>query len=60
MKYNFALPTPELRKAYAVKWLAKVNALSAITGAAFEQPDETADAISAKTEGWSYAFLKEL
>ncbi|EKM51030.1 uncharacterized protein PHACADRAFT_187641 [Phanerochaete carnosa HHB-10118-sp] len=60
VKYNFSLPEPHLRKAFAIKWLAKVNAMSEHTGVTFEKPDETADAIAAKTEGWSYAFLKEL
>ena len=60
VKYNFALPEPHLRRAFAVKWLTKVNALSENTGVAFSNPEETADAIAEKTEGWSYAFLKEL
>ncbi|GJE96040.1 ATP-binding protein [Phanerochaete sordida] len=60
VKYNFTLPDTTLRTAFALKWLAKVNALSAETGASFAKPDEMADAIAAKTEGWSYAFLKEL
>lgn len=60
VKYNFSLPESHLRKMFAVKWLAKVNAMSEHTGVVFEKPDETTDAITAKTEGWSYAFLKEL
>ena len=49
VKYNFTLPEPRLRTAFAIKWLAKVNALAAETGAKFDKPEETADAIAAKT-----------
>lgn len=60
VKYNFTLPEPRLRKEFALKWLAKVNAMVEETGIAFENPDDMAEAITTKTEGWSYAFLKEL
>ncbi|EKM51043.1 uncharacterized protein PHACADRAFT_262991, partial [Phanerochaete carnosa HHB-10118-sp] len=60
VKYEFTLPDIGLRKAFAVKWLGKVNALAANTGIIFENPEDVASAVSDKTEGWSYAFLKEL
>ena len=60
VKYNFTLPESPLRQAFAAKWLAKVNALSANTGVEFTKPDDTAPEVAGKTEGWSFAFLKEL
>jgi SpoVK/Ycf46/Vps4 family AAA+-type ATPase len=60
VKYEFTLPDHALRKAFASKWLAKVNAFSANTVVAFEAPDKTAVEVADKTEGWSFAFLKEL
>jgi SpoVK/Ycf46/Vps4 family AAA+-type ATPase len=60
VKYEFTLPDHTLRKAFASKWLAKVNAFSANTVVAFEAPDKTAVEVADKTEGWSFAFLKEL
>ena len=60
VKYDFTLPEAALRIAFAAKWLGKVNALSANTGMKFEKPDETAKEVASKTEGWSFAFLKEL
>lgn len=60
VKYNFALPDSSLRQAFATKWLAKVNALSANTGVEFKSAEETVSEIAEKTDGWSFAFLKEL
>ncbi|GJE96042.1 ATP-binding protein [Phanerochaete sordida] len=60
VKYTFALPAPDMRRAFARKWLAKVNAVSAHTGVAFADVGAAAAAVAARTEGWSYAFLKEL
>ncbi|OCH85846.1 P-loop containing nucleoside triphosphate hydrolase protein [Obba rivulosa] len=59
VKYDFALPTTELRNEFATKWLTKVHALD--TGIVFQKSDgELAEAIAKKTDGWSFAFLKEL
>ena len=60
MKYDFTLPDTALRKEFAVKWLAKVNALAANTGVEFENAEATAETVADKTDGWSYAILKEL
>ena len=60
MKYDFILPNLALRTTFAEKWLAKVNSFSANTGVVFDKPHETASEIATKTEGWSFAFLKEL
>ena len=60
VKYDFTLPDAVLRKTFAEKWLAKVNGFSTNTGVSFEKPGETAEAVADKTEGWSFAFLKEL
>ena len=60
MKYTFALPDAPMRRAFARKWLAKVNAVAAHTGVAFEDVGGAADAVAERTDGWSYAFLKEL
>ena len=60
VKYNFTLPDAPLREEFAAKWLAKVNALAANTGVEFTTPEATAAEVAEKTEGWSFAFLKEL
>ncbi|KAH9945571.1 P-loop containing nucleoside triphosphate hydrolase protein [Amylocystis lapponica] len=60
VKYNFALPTQELRKMFALKWLAKTHALGPDTGVSFEKSDEElAIAVAEKTNEWSFAFLKD-
>jgi AAA+ superfamily predicted ATPase len=60
-KYTYSLPTVELRNAFAIKWLNKITKLSEQTGVTFEKSDEElAQGIAEKTEGWSFAFLKEL
>jgi len=57
-KYTFDLPTPELRKEFVVKWLRKIVMLSSVV---FEKSeDELAEGVAQKTDGWSFAFLKEL
>ncbi|KIP02821.1 hypothetical protein PHLGIDRAFT_59041, partial [Phlebiopsis gigantea 11061_1 CR5-6] len=56
VKYAYALPGAALRTAFARRWLEKVNA----SGLQFTAPAQTADAVAAKTDGWSFAFLKEL
>ncbi|KIP02623.1 hypothetical protein PHLGIDRAFT_78882, partial [Phlebiopsis gigantea 11061_1 CR5-6] len=60
VKYSFTLPDTALRETFANKWLAKVNAMSANTGVEFAAPEATASEVAEKTEGWSFAFLKEL
>ena len=60
MKYTFALPDAALRKEFVLKWIAKVQTLGAVAGVVFEEPQEMAAAVVEKTEGWSFAFLKEL
>lgn len=60
VKYSFTLPGPALREAFATRWLAKVNRVSANTGLAFTSPETTAAEVAEKTDGWSFAFLKEL
>ena len=60
VKYDFTLPDTRLRTEFAVKWLTKVNDMAADTGLKFDNPLQTAETIASKTEGWSFAFLKEL
>ena len=60
VKYNFKLPDAALRTEFTLKWLEKVRALGASTGVSIEDPEKLANTISEKTEGWSFAFLKEL
>ena len=60
VKYDFTLPNLTLRTEFAGRWLAKVNSLSANTGVSFQHPQETAAEVASKTDGWSFAFLKEL
>lgn len=63
VKYTFDYPTEALRKTFALRWLRKINALpperkSFIDFARTES--ELAEEIAKTTEGWSFAFLKEL
>ena len=52
-KYHFALPGPAERRAYVANWATTLP--EAI------RPDEAArDRIAARTEGFSFAYLKEL
>ncbi|KAH8110598.1 P-loop containing nucleoside triphosphate hydrolase protein [Phellopilus nigrolimitatus] len=71
VKYDFALPTEALRNAYALKWIRKIASLSTSaetqadsgskTTVTFEKDEmELAEEVAKKTEGWSFAFLKEL
>ena len=60
VKYNFTLPDAPLREEFAAKWLAKVKSLAANTGVEFTAPEATASKVAENTEGWSFAFLKEL
>lgn len=63
VKYTFSLPTGELRKAYTLKWIQKLNSLRQGEKLAIEfaTPDsELAEEVAKGTDGWSFAFLKEL
>ena len=60
VKYTFELPTKELRQAFIELWIAKVHARMAATGVSFVNPEAVATDVAEKTEGWSFAFLKEL
>jgi len=58
-KLTYDLPTRTLRKAFAAKWLGKIGSLE--HHASFEKgEEELAESIADKTDGWSFAFLKEL
>jgi hypothetical protein len=61
-KYTYDLPTPKLRKEFTVKWLRKISLLDPQRNdTLFEKSeDELAEGVAEKTEGWSFAFLKEL
>lgn len=52
-KYHFSLPTPDERRSYLASWQAR------LAGEAGWEADEV-DAITAVTEGFSFAYLKEL
>ncbi|KAJ6569242.1 P-loop containing nucleoside triphosphate hydrolase protein [Mycena capillaripes] len=59
--YHFAPPRPELRRIYATKWLTKINALHSDNFLpSFHDPQRLAKDIAEKTEGFSFAFMKEL
>ena len=65
MKYDYALPDTELRMAFAMKWIRKMEGIGSIAaggkGIKFNTPSaEFAKQVAAKTDGWSFAFLKEL
>ncbi|THH09323.1 hypothetical protein EW145_g2100 [Phellinidium pouzarii] len=68
VKYNFALPTESLRTTYALKWIRKIASLHASAGSAARKTNvkfdcdeaELAEEVAKNTEGWSFAFLKEL
>lgn len=65
VKYDYALPDAELRSAFAMKWIRKVGGLGAVAaggrGISFHTTSANlAKQVATKTEGWSFAFLKEL
>ena len=62
VKYNFALPSEPLRKQFAFKWIKKARDSASEVENLFARSDDEAIAgdIAKKTEGWSFAFLKEL
>ena len=60
VKYTFELPTKELRKEFVLLWINKVHARVGAAGVSFADPEAVATEVAEKTEGWSFAFLKEL
>jgi len=60
VKYDFSLPDHELRKSFAKKWIEKVQLLGTNTSISFNEPEKIAGEVADATDGWSYAFLKEL
>ncbi|KZT54115.1 P-loop containing nucleoside triphosphate hydrolase protein [Calocera cornea HHB12733] len=58
-KYNFNLPTLELRQRYILKWLGKIQAASNVSFGD-KALEDLANDVAEKTEEWSFAFLKEL
>ncbi|KAI0318403.1 P-loop containing nucleoside triphosphate hydrolase protein [Amylostereum chailletii] len=62
VKYNFALPSLELRTAFATRWVAKVAAKGGRgSGIQFGMKhEEIAAKVARDSEGFSFAFLKEL
>lgn len=73
VKYNFSLPDVELRTAFARKWVGKFGGsgtkewnggaepVTRAKGVKFEMgQDEIAAKVAGMTEGFSFAFLKEL
>ena len=62
VKYDFALPSEPLRKQFAFKWIKKARNSASEVENLFARSDDEAIArdIAKRTEGWSFAFLKEL
>lgn len=63
VKYTFDLPTEALRISYAHKWIRKFRSLQqgAKIAIEFAKSDaELAEEVAKGTDGWSFAFLKEL
>lgn len=63
VKYDFALPAALLRVEYILKWIQKTQQLveNAPWRVIFEEDvSALAQAVADKTDGWSFAFLKEL
>ncbi|KAJ7229401.1 P-loop containing nucleoside triphosphate hydrolase protein [Mycena rebaudengoi] len=59
--YPFDPPSLKLRRVYANKWLKKINVLSSENFLpSFQEPERLAKNIAEKTEGFSYAYMKEL
>ncbi|CAE7218837.1 hypothetical protein CFE70_010358 [Pyrenophora teres f. teres 0-1] len=53
-KYHFKIPGLEERKAYAQYWRSK------LVGKEVEFPEDVVDVVAEMTEGFSFAYLKEL
>lgn len=66
VKYEFGLPTIDLRKKFARKWVVKIQGLGAAAESGdgvifgYGEDDRIAEEVAKRTEGWSFAFLKEL
>lgn len=67
VKYRFDLPTEELRRVYIAKWIEKIRAPATPSAQdakgiriAFENEEKVALDVAKRTDGWSFAFLKEL
>ena len=62
VKYDFTLPKESLRKQFALKWIKKARESAIEVENLFARSDDEAIAgdIAKRTEGWSFAFLKEL
>ena len=62
VKYDFTLPSEPLRKQFALKWIKKARNSASEVENLFARTDDEAIAgdIAKRTEGWSFAFLKEL
>ncbi|KAK9312599.1 P-loop containing nucleoside triphosphate hydrolase protein [Lipomyces starkeyi] len=60
-KYVFNLPSPHLRKKYIDMWLLKLESLGiVVNGDQYASIEEVGQELSLRTEGWSFAYLKEL
>lgn len=66
VKYEFGLPCLELRKKFSRKWVDKVHGLDGTAAKGdgvifgYGEEDRIAEEVARRTEGWSFAFLKEL
>ena len=62
VKYDFALPSEFLRRRFALKWIKKARGSASEIENLFARSDDEAIAgdVAKRTEGWSFAFLKEL
>jgi SpoVK/Ycf46/Vps4 family AAA+-type ATPase len=70
VKYTFGLPDESLRREYINKWIHKTRFVNAdmvsetsdngVVEIPFENEEKTAAEVAKRTEGWSFAFLKEL
>ncbi|KAK9321047.1 P-loop containing nucleoside triphosphate hydrolase protein [Lipomyces orientalis] len=60
-KYAFNLPSQSLRMDYIRMWLLKLESLGVvILGDQYSTIEEFGHELSRRTEGWSFAYLKEL
>ncbi|KAK9389503.1 P-loop containing nucleoside triphosphate hydrolase protein [Lipomyces mesembrius] len=60
-KYVFNLPSSYLRKKYIEMWLLKLENLGiVVNGDQYANTQEFGQELSLRTEGWSFAYLKEL
>ncbi|KAK9372036.1 P-loop containing nucleoside triphosphate hydrolase protein [Lipomyces chichibuensis] len=60
-KYVFDLPSPYLRQKYINMWLLKLESLGiGVNGDQYASREIFGEELSLRTEGWSFAYLKEL